>query len=369
MTTPRAFLPLTIVADDLTGACDTGALFAGSGAVPVTVWPAPAPSARVRAIDTESRSLEAGEAARRVRTTTGRLKGTMFKKIDSTLRGRVGPEIDALMRAGSQSSALVCPALPAERRVVVDRILSVGSVPVAETPMAADPDFPAATGSSSIVDLLRPQLDRPLAWISLDKVRGPRTALSEQLGRLSGTVVVADAETEDDLDALADAALAQPRPPLLVGAAGLAHALARRLDLLAPRVEVPAGDRWLIVAGSLHPATRRQIEVAREGGLTVLATPDAPADRATAVADLVALARERLEAERYDVVLVTGGETAVALYRALAAERIDLDGAPRPGLAMGRLRLPGRAALPLVTKAGGFGPPELFVSLAREAVA
>jgi len=164
MTTPRAFLPLTIVADDLTGACDTGALFAGSGAVPVTVWPAPAPSARVRAIDTESRSLEAGEAARRVRTTTGRLKGTMFKKIDSTLRGRVGPEIDALMRAGSQSSALVCPALPAERRVVLDRVLTVGSVPVAETPMAADPDFPAATGSSSVIDLLRPQLDRPLAW-------------------------------------------------------------------------------------------------------------------------------------------------------------------------------------------------------------
>jgi uncharacterized protein YgbK (DUF1537 family) len=368
MPTPRAFLPLTIVADDLTGAADTGALFAGGGAVPVTVWPASAPSARVRAIDTESRSLEAAEAARRVRAATSRLKGTMFKKIDSTMRGRVGAEIDALMRAGGQTTALVCPALPAERRVVVDRVLSVGAVPVAETPMAADPDFPA-TGSSSIVDLLRPQLERPLAWISLDKVRGARTALSEQLGRLSGTVVVADAETDEDLDALADAALAQPRTPLLVGAAGLARALAQRLDLLAPRVELPVGDRWLIVAGSLHPATRRQIELAREAGLTVLATPDAPVDRAQAVAELVAQARERLETERYDVVLVAGGETAVALYRALGAERLDLDGAPRPGLAIGRLRLPGRAALPLVTKAGGFGAPELFVSLAREAVA
>jgi uncharacterized protein YgbK (DUF1537 family) len=369
MTTPRAFLPLTIVADDLTGAADTGALFAGGGAVPVTVWPASAPSARVRAIDTESRSLEASEAGRRVRAATGRLKGTMFKKIDSTMRGRVGPEMDALMRAGGQTSALVCPAMPAERRVVVDRVLVVAGVPVAETPMAADPDFPATTGSSSVVDLLRPQLERPLAWISLDKVRGPRTALSEQLGRLGGTVVVGDAETDEDLDALADAALAQPRAPLMVGAAGLAHALARRLDLLAPPIEVPAGDRWLIVAGSLHPATRRQIEVAREAGLTVLATPDAPMDRARAVNELVASARERLEAERYDVVLVTGGETAVALYRALGAERLDLDGAPRPGLASGRLRLPGRAALPLVTKAGGFGPPELFVSLVREAVA
>jgi len=365
---PAAML-LTIVADDLTGACDTGALFAGGGAVPVTVWPAPAPSARVRAIDTESRSLAADEAARRVKAATARLKGTMFKKIDSTLRGRIGAEIDALMRAGAQTSALVCPALPAERRVVVDRVLMVGAVPVAETPMAADPDFPATTGSSSVVDLLRAQLDRPLAWVSLDKVRGPRTALSEQLGRLSGTVVVADAETDEDLEALADAALAQPRVPLLVGAAGLARALACRLDLLAPRVELPAGERWLIVTGSLHPATRRQIEAAREAGLTVLATPDAPVPRAAAVADLVTQACERLEAERFDVVLVTGGETAVALYRALGAERIDLAGAPRPGLALGRLRAAGRPPLTVITKAGGFGEPGLFVSLAREAVA
>jgi uncharacterized protein YgbK (DUF1537 family) len=366
---PAAPLPLTIVADDLTGACDTGALFAGGGAVPVTVWPAPAPSARVRAIDTESRSLEAGEAARRVKAATARLKGTMFKKIDSTLRGRIGPEIDALMRGGAHTSALVCPALPAERRVVVDRVLTVAAVPVAETPMAADPDFPATTGSSSVVDLLRPQLDRPLAWISLDKVRGARTALSEQLGRLSGTVVIADAETDEDLDALADAALAQARTPLLVGAAGLARAVAGRLELLAPRVESPAGERWLVVAGSLQPPTRRQIEVAREAGLPVLATPDAPMDRAAAVKDLVARACERIEAEPPDVLLVTGGETAVTLYRALGAERLDLDGAPRPGLALGRLRVPKRPPLTVVTKAGGFGEPDLFLTLCRQALA
>jgi len=68
-------------------------------------------------------------------------------------------------------------------------------------------------------------------------------------------------------------------------------------------------------------------------------------------------------------VLVTGGETLVALYHALGAERLDLEGAPRPGLALGRLRAPGREPLTVVTKAGGFGEPDLFVSLVREAVA
>ena len=61
--------------------------------------------------------------------------------------------------------------------------------------------------------------------------------------------------------------------------------------------------------------------------------------------------------------VVTGGETAIALWKALGAEGLELLGAPRPGLALGRLRIPRRPALPLLTKAGGFGEPDLFVSL------
>jgi D-threonate/D-erythronate kinase len=183
-------------------------------------------------------------------------------------------------------------------------------------------------------------------------------------------VIVADAETDADLEKLVEAVLELDTPPMLVGAAGLALALARRLGLAAARVDPPAGERWLIIAGSRHPATRRQVDAAREAGLTVLATPDAPQpDRSAAVTELAAQARARLERERFDVVLVTGGETLVALYHALGAERLDLEGAPRPGLALGRLRLPAREPITVITKAGGFGEPELFVSLVREAVA
>ncbi len=67
--------------------------------------------------------------------------------------------------------------------------------------------------------------------------------------------------------------------------------------------------------------------------------------------------------------MVTGGDTAVALYRALGARRIDLLGAPAPGLALGMLAAPERPPLTIVTKGGGFGAPDLFVALAKEAVA
>jgi D-threonate/D-erythronate kinase len=360
---PTRARPLTIVADDLTGACDTGALFTGRAPVPVSVWPRRAAEAAVRVVDTESRTLPAAEAAERVTTvaTGGRAKH-WFKKIDSTLRGPIGAEVDALMRATGTATVIVCPAFPAQRRAVLDRTLLVRGVPVADTPIARDPHFPA--GGSSVVDLLRPQLDRALSWIPIDQLRAGGDALAARVRRLSGTAIVADAETDSDLDLLAEAALAVTPQPLLVGSAGLGHALAARLGLLGERVELPAGGRWLIVAGSANPATRRQIKEARAAGLTVLATPErAAADRTDVLARLVEQAVAALEREAWDLLVVTGGETAVALWSALGIDRVEVVGAPAPGLALGSLRLSGREPLAVVTKAGGFGTPDLFVGL------
>ena len=361
---------LTILADDLTGACDTGTLFAGQAAVPVTVWPQPPPAAVVRVVDTETRALGAREAARRIEALAGTALPTRyFKKIDSTLRGHVGVEVHALMRVLGTSCALLTPAFPAQGRTVIDRILMIDGRPIAETTLGRDPEFPRAT-TSNVVDLLRRELDRPLAWIPIDQVRDGIESLTARLKRLAGTVAIADAETDDDLAALVEAALALKVPPLLVGAAGLGRALAARLGLLAERVALPPCRRSLIVAGSRHPATRAQIVVAREAGFQVLASGEAEAaDPARVATRLADEARRALEQETFDIVAVTGGQTAVALYKALKAERLDLVGSPGPGLAFGYLRAPRHPALAVLTKAGGFGAPDLFVSLLRETVA
>jgi uncharacterized protein YgbK (DUF1537 family) len=366
--------PLAIIADDLTGGCDTGALFAGPGPVPLAIWPATPPPAPVQVIDTESRTLPPRDAGRRVRAAVAGMPAQhLFKKIDSTVRGRIGAEIEALMEARGLPTAVLCPAFPAQKRIVVDRVLSVGGVPVSETAVAADPEFPPAPararlGTPDVIELLRPQFERPLSWIPLDRVRAGTAALRDQLGRLAGTVALADAETDADLASLARAALASSPVPLLAGSAGLASALARHLGLQGGPVDVPEGRHWLILAGSRHPATRRQVARAREANLLVLSAPDLDrADRLAQVRDLAAQARRLLDGGAADLVVVTGGETALALLHALGTSRIDLVGAPAPGLALGYLSRPGRPQLPVITKAGGFGDDDLFASLARNA--
>ncbi|MBI4637566.1 MAG: four-carbon acid sugar kinase family protein [Candidatus Rokubacteria bacterium] len=369
-------MSLTILADDLTGACDTGALFAGKAFVPVTVWPRAPHPAPVRVVDTETRARSAEEAADRVRAIArGAPATSYFKKIDSTLRGRIGAEVAALAAAVGAAEVLLCPAFPAVGRAVVDRVLLIEGTPITETTLAHDPEFPRRAGphdrrTGSVIDLLRPQLDRPLAWIPLAEVRRGAALLTARLSRLAGTVVLADAETDADLEGLVQSAFELDRPPLLVGAAGLARALARHLGLLAERAALPRGGRWLVVAGSLHPMTRRQVTAAREAGLRVLASGSREeADPPAVARRLAGEARRALETEAFDLVAVTGGETAVALYEALEAERIDLVGAPGPGLAFGYLRTPRHPALPLLTKAGAFGAPDLFVSLREKSAA
>jgi uncharacterized protein YgbK (DUF1537 family) len=357
-------MSLTIVADDLTGACDTGSLFAGDGPVPLSLWPAAPPRAAVRVVDTESRAVAEDEAVARVTQVAAMAPATRyFKKIDSTLRGHVGLEGDALMRAAGIVTALLCPAFPAQGRVVIERLLLVDGTPLADTPLGRSPELPALP-SSSVVDVLRARIDRPLAWIPLDQVRAGGALLAPKIGRLAGTVMVADAETDADLEALVDGAFASGLALMFVGAAGLARALACRLSLLAEDVELHPAGRWLLVAGSRHPATRAQVGAARAAGIAVIAAPDeAAGDRREVARRLAAEARARLERESFDGVAVTGGETAWAFCEALGAETIELIGSPRPGLALGRLVRRGHPTLSLLTKAGGFGEPDLFVSM------
>jgi uncharacterized protein YgbK (DUF1537 family) len=387
--------PATLIADDLTGACDAAAPFAGRGPVGVFVAPlTPGPEWTAAAVDTESRGLPPAEAAEAVRTAVGRLRqrvgsGALFKKVDSTMRGPIGAELDALLEASGRQTVLLCPALPGHGRAVMNGTLLVNGAPAHESPIAHDPAYPGST--SDVAGIVRRGAARPVSCLPLDRVRGPGDPLERMLRDRAGHIIVADALTDADLDALAGAALGCPELAL-AGSAGLARAAARALGLLGAPAPLPAGRAWLIVAGSRHPATRAQLARLEGAGVigvrldgagapdiaplvaeitggrpVFIATGDreipGPDGRKNARSRLSAVAARILADSRPDLIAVTGGETAAALLDAVGAARLDVSGAPSIGLALGHAIVDATRRVPLLTKAGGFGGPDLFLSL------
>lgn len=389
-------MPLTILADDLTGACDTGVLFAGRGRVGVLAERVLTESrTEVAAVDTESRALLPIEAAARVRATVKRLAarleaGRVFKKIDSTLRGAVGAELDAALDSLGMDTALICPAFPDQQRTVTHGVLRVSGVPAHESPIARDRSYLGP--ASDIVQILRRDVRRPVIRLPLDEVRAGTDRLRGALERGAGHIIAADAENDADLDALARAAADHPSL-LMAGSAGLGRAVAATLGYGGALSPLPDGRAWLIVAGSLHPTTRSQLEALEAAGVPGAwvdgrnaARPEAvvkalqsgqpafvatrppkphapPSSHAERASELASLAAGVMARASVDLVAVTGGETAYALLVALGARRLELLGVPASGLSLGELELHGGSMLRLLTKAGGFGRPDLFLSL------
>jgi uncharacterized protein YgbK (DUF1537 family) len=363
---------LAIVADDLTGAADTGVQFARIG-VPARVWLADGPIEEGATVfDTDSRSLAPADAAARVGALAERLRGVehVYKKVDSTVRGNVGAEVAAALGGLGRSLAVLAPAFPANRRTTVGGVQRVDGVPVHESAIARDPAHPVR--HATIAAALRAQCELDVAEVPLGAVRGGARRLAELFGELAGDrvgrIAVVDAERDDDLAAIAAAIARVGERCLPVGSAGLAGRIAAAWGLsagAAPLPERPRAERILFVCGSLNPASRAQIAGVRGPGVEVICSDAGAADAVTVAEWLGRAAVGAIDAGRPDALVLTGGDTARAVLGALGARGIALDAEVLPGVPLGRV-LGGRLdGITVVTKAGGFGGPDTLVRVQR----
>jgi uncharacterized protein YgbK (DUF1537 family) len=401
--------PIGIAADDLTGAADTAAVF-GDRDAPVSVSLDQRPRAwegrRAFAVTTNSRSCPPEEAYEVTHESVKALMehgaGLIYKKIDSNLRGNVGAEL-AAARDAAQAPVVFAPAFPARGRATIEGAVLVEGVPVADTEMAEDPEAPVRC--SDIAEVIRSQRsDLPVSHCSLAAVRAGPSALAERLR--DSVILAADAETDADLDAIAQAALSIAPTPVLAGSAGLAAALARRLCRPARPRSWPAeraGPILAVLASSSHVMAAQVLEAASDGGTAGVELPcesltrrDEPvpqlaeamddAGRALAagrdtivyaggplppverpvelvVEHLAHLAFVLVKQARPRGLLVGGGSTASGVLAALGADAIDVDDEPLPGIAAGVVvggELDGR---PVVLKPGAAGDEEAVVRL------
>ena len=146
-------LKLAVIADDLTGANDAGVQFAKEGLkVQVLLGESGEEQEKelpdVIVLDTDSRAAIPDQAYERVRKAGGLIKRltssrpAVFKKIDSTLRGNLGAEIDAVMDELGFEWAAVAPAFPVNGRITVGGWHLLHQVPIAESEIARDPKTP-----------------------------------------------------------------------------------------------------------------------------------------------------------------------------------------------------------------------------------
>jgi uncharacterized protein YgbK (DUF1537 family) len=384
-----------IVADDLTGAGDTAVQFVRAGWDTELQLRPRATRASVVAVTTDSRSQSERAAADAVIAAVNRLRAAgitrLYKKIDSTLRGRVRAEVNAALESWSpRAIAIVCPAFPASGRTVVGGEVRVDNVPVAKTALGSDPVTPVS--ESHLPSLLgAPVIAAHPGETSED--------LADRLHRAGRTVVV-DAETDDDLRRLAEAVALIGAEAIPVGSAGLARHLAH-----AWRVSGQAAPAIVIVT-SLQDAARRQAAAVEASGafryepgpddlvddrawarasanvldrldesnstLLLTATTDRSRDLPSALipnrlAELAARVIAHRPRGSIAGLIVTGGDGARALVDALGATGLALRDEVMTGIPIGTLVGGVAEGLPVVTKAGGFGSEEALV-LAVQAV-
>lgn len=349
---------LSAIADDVTGATDLCSVLVRGGmrTVQVNGVPEHVPDADAVVVALKSRTAPVGEAVAQSVASLRMLRAAGARRFyfkicstfDSTPAGNIGPVADALLDELGADHAVVTPAYPANGRVVRRGHLYVHGVPLHETSMRNHPLTPMT--DSNLARLLQPQTRR----------------------RVGLDYVIADAETDDDLRALARD---HADDLLLVGAAGLALGLPAAYGFAgepayAPHVDGPA----IAVAGSLSDATREQI--ARFEPKVPLDEFDGYDGRAILVYSgerdrgdphdverrLATIARDAVERGARRIV-VAGGETAGAVTNALGVRTLAVGEEIAPGVPwMTTLDEP---KLSFALKSGNFGSPDFF----REALA
>jgi len=395
-----------IIADDLSGAadCTAGAMRAGLatqvtlGSVLSAHHAADAP--QVWSIDADTRRLPPAEAVRINGEILARCRKPgqlLYKKIDSTLRGNFAAELAPMLALAGM--AVVAPAFPDTGRCTRNGRQYVNGVALEET------EIWRHEGMSGTADISKMLSGRGMrtALLSLAQVRAGHAMLRHSIHEcmLQGTqAVVCDAETNDDLQRIAQASIDISPSIFWVGSAGLAYQLPHAAGLVG-RIEpvrtIEVRGPILTVVGSLSAVSRRQAQalssarpVARVdipadvlGGAELHgdwsryqtrlgATLESGDDMLLVVCDAgrpdmrhgwaLCQALARLVSPfsaRLGGMVSTGGETTHALLSAFDATGLSMMREVQPGIPLSVAL--GPRAFPVITKAGAFGSGEALV--------
>lgn len=416
--TPNKIL---IIADDLTGAVDTGVQFRKKKLETLVVTGSENIGrsfrvADVVVVDTESRfddKIAAYTKAFEVASTAKSLNISHFyKKLDSTMRGNPGAEISGIMDALDIAVTFLVPALPLYGRTTRDGKVLVNGILLAETLYAKDPKNPV--NESYIPAILSEQSDKKIAVIDLETLHGGTDILEQTISRLikkSTRIIVIDAETDSDLSLIAGLISNRKDRKLFAGCSGLAEKLAPLLVdnkknksniVFAGSVNKTTADQLIFATGKLQVSItdikplkviskknikekKRILKLASEAvtagnDLIIRSAASEEAVKETLekgrkkgledfrISDLIAefigeLAADIIRKNKLNGIVLTGGDTAIKTLKHLKVNSIAIEGEIVHGIPYGQLNRKRFRDLKVVTKAGGFGSQDAIVQI------
>ncbi|MDX9812862.1 MAG: 2-keto-3-deoxygluconate permease [Bacteroidales bacterium] len=255
-----------VVADDFTGANDTGVQFSKKKLRTIVltrkekinkIWN----DYDVLVVDTESR-FDDRETAYRKAYEIGKMSGSLgikyiYKKLDSTMRGNIGAEISGIMDSTGIGYTIVVPAFPAYGRITKNGSVYLNGVLLAETEFANDPKTPIK--ESYIPAVISAQSGKSTGVINFNEVARGRDDLIQTINNHINKGVqmtVIDVCNNEDLKTIASAMAGIKEKFLIAGSTGLAEYLP---EYLGP---VKKKKSNVIIAGSVSEVTIGQINYA-----------------------------------------------------------------------------------------------------------
>lgn len=395
------------IADDFTGANDCGVQLKNCGLSTVTVlnkgYLDDIYKYDAVVIDGETRSMTKEDSYKKMIEIGTNIKDLMkgniiFKKVDSTLRGNIINEIEALNSVLKPEVIVFAPAYPKNNRTTIHGVHYLNGIPIDKTELSKDPKNPILT--SSIWEILKAD-NMDFMHVDIESIRNDE--IYTVLQRNPTGYFSFDAELDEDLNTIVKQVLALGKRTLWIGSAGLTDSIA---NFISPAEK--KREPVLVVVGSTNSISAAQAQIAVKGkkvvglkvdienailnpekekykigteavncmdiGFDVLLATAMERDQvvtasclsksmglslneiSSKIADFMgSVVYDILKARKVSGMILTGGDTAINVINKLSAIGSVLVSEIELGVPLSTLLGGPYEGLPIITKAGAFG--------------
>lgn len=420
-------IKLAVIADDLTGANDTALQFAKrniKSSVEINFMKMEdVEDKEVIVVDTDSRDLDKELSYKKVKDICEKISKydikCIYKKIDSTLRGNLGAEIKAVDDVFNPDIVIIAPAYPANQRVTIGGYHLLEGKPIELTEIANAPKTPVK--KSYLPSILTEQVNEKIAILDFKLLRQRTDIISKKIVEFlqeKKRWIVCDIIEEENFITLMDA-VKEYKNILWVGSAGLAEYLPYYYRWSGEKVLSMDKRKGaiLVCAGSVSHITQNQVQTLlnqenihlvkinmvrlledknselieksriinqlikeQENILLATAQSDDEVEQAVEIGKKYNLSRKEIsekiatimaeliksiEVNSLSGMILTGGDMAVHICRAIGVNSIKIISEIDSGVPLGYIESDNLEKLFIVTKAGAFGKPDVFIKSIR----